>query len=198
MRPVRPALRTGWLLLAALLVLSACATGHDAVQQGANAQFVAPGGQTTPFYEQNKRGRVPTVSGESLTEQGKQLALSDYPGKIVVLNIWGSWCGPCRTEVPELQRVYDATKNTTQVLGIDVQDSVRSAPTDFVQSMGLTYPSIYDPSSRSLLALSGYPRSVVPSTFVFDRAHRVAAVFIGPVSESALLSVVQCLAAEPT
>jgi thiol-disulfide isomerase/thioredoxin len=184
------------LLLAALLVLGACATGHDAVQQGANVQVVAPGGQSKPFYEQGKRGGVPTLSGESLTEPGKKIALSDYPGKIVVLNIWGSWCGPCRTEVPELQRVYDATKNTTQVLGIDVQDPARSAPADFVQSMGLTYPSIYDPSARSLLALSGYPRNVVPSTFVFDRQHRVAAAFIGPVGESELLAMVQRLAAE--
>jgi thiol-disulfide isomerase/thioredoxin len=196
MRPVRPALRTGWLLLAALLVLGACATGHDAVQQGANVQFVAPGGQTKIFYDQSKRGGVPALSGESLTAPGKQIALSDYAGKVVVLNVWGSWCGPCRTEVPELQRVSDATKNTAQVLGIDVQDFVRSAPTDFVQSMGLTYPSIYDPSSRSLLALSGYPRSVVPMTIVFDRQHRVAAVFLLPVGESDLLPVVQRLAAE--
>ena len=116
----------------------------------------------------------------------------------MVLNIWGSWCGPCRAEMPGLQHVYDQTKDSgVQFLGIDVRDEVRSAPQDFVRNLGITYPSIYDPPGRSLLALKGYPRSVVPSTIVLDRAHRVAAVFLTALRDTDLLPVVRRIAAEP-
>jgi len=100
--------------------------------------------------------------------------------------------------MPELQKVYDQTKGSgVQLLGIDVRDEVRSAPADFVRDTGITYPSIYDPPGRSLLTLNGYPRSVVPSTIVLDRAHGVAAVFLSALREADLLPVVQRIAAEP-
>jgi peroxiredoxin len=83
-----------------------------------------------------------------------------------------------------------------QVLGIDVRDDDRQAPQDFVRNRGLTYPSIYDPSGRSLLQLSGYPRNIVPSTIVLDKQHRVAAVFLRELLAQDLLPTVQRLAAE--
>lgn len=163
-----------------------------------NFEFVSPGGKAEIFYDPpDTRGKVPELSGEDLLEQGKQISLSSYSGKVVVLNIWGSWCGPCRAEMPELERVYEQTKDTgVQFLGVDVRDDIRSAPQDFVRDRGVTYPSIYDPPGRSLLALKGYPRNVVPSTIVLDRQHRVAAVFLTALLETNLLPVVQRIAAE--
>ena len=114
-----------------------------------------------------------------------------------MLNIWGSWCGPCRAETPHLQQVYDQTKDIgAQFLGIDVRDS-RAAAQDFVRDRHVGYPSIYDQSGRSLLALKGYPRNVVPSTLVLDRQHHVAAVFLVALLDTDLLPVVRRLAAEP-
>jgi thiol-disulfide isomerase/thioredoxin len=130
--------------------------------------------------------------------QGKQISIADFPGKVVVINIWGQWCGPCRAEAPELQKVYDQSKASgVQVLGIDVRDDDRQAPQDFVRNRSLTYPSIYDPSGRSLLQLSGYPRNIVPSTIVLDKQHRVAAIFLRELLAGDLLPVVQRLSAEP-
>ena len=77
-----------------------------------------------------------------------------------------------------------------------MRDENRSAPQDFVRDTGLTYPSIYDPPGRSLLAWKGYPRSVVPSTIVLDKQHRVAAVFLRDLLASDLLPVVDRLTAE--
>ncbi|MFI7676322.1 TlpA disulfide reductase family protein [Actinophytocola sp. NPDC049390] len=195
-RPIR-----SWALLAvtALLTLTGCGTGTDAVSQGSSFEFVSPGGQTRIFYDPPQtRGTIQGLSGEDLLQEGKQIRLSDYAGKVVVLNIWGSWCGPCRAEMPHLQRVYDQTKDSgVQFLGIDVRDENRSAPQDFVRDRGVTYPSIYDPPGRSLLALKGYPRSVVPSTIVLDRQHRVAAIFLTALLDTDLLPVVQRIAAEP-
>jgi thiol-disulfide isomerase/thioredoxin len=184
---------------AGLLVLSACSSGKDAVVQGSSFEFVSPGGKTSIFYDPPQtRGTSPELSGEDLLETGKQIRLADYTGKVVVLNIWGSWCGPCRAEMPHLQKVYDETKASgVQFLGVDVRDEPRSVPQDFVRDRRIGYPSLYDPSGRSLLALKGYPRNVVPSTIVLDRRHRVAAVFLTPVLDTDLLPVVQRLAAEP-
>ncbi|PXY32028.1 TlpA disulfide reductase family protein [Prauserella muralis] len=190
-------MRTLGLLLAAVLLLAGCTTGDDAVSRGTSFSFVSPGGKTDIFYNGAERQPIPEVSGEDLFNEGEQLAVSDFKGKVVVINIWGQWCGPCRTEAPEMQKVYEQMKDKgVQVLGIDVRDFDRSAPQDFMRNRGLTYPSIYDPSGRSLLRLSGYPRNVVPSTIIVDRQHRVAAIFLRDLLASDILPVVRRLAAE--
>ncbi|MGH3926766.1 MAG: TlpA disulfide reductase family protein, partial [Pseudonocardiaceae bacterium] len=127
------------LVVTALLALTACGTGADAVARGGDFGFVSPGGQTKIFYEPPEtRRQIPELGGEDLVEPGKRIGLSDYAGKVVVLNIWVSWCGPCRAEMPGLQRVYDQTKDSgVQSLGIDVRDDARSAPHDFVRDRGV-------------------------------------------------------------
>jgi thiol-disulfide isomerase/thioredoxin len=180
------------------LTLAACSTGTDAVSPGSTFSFVAPGGKTRIFYDPPiARGVSPDMSGDDLLRPGTRIGLSDYSGKVVVLNIWGSWCGPCRAEMPELQRVYEHSKGSgVTLLGIDVRDDTRSAPQDFIRNIGVTYPSIYDPPGRSLLALRGYPRNIVPSTIVLDRRHRVAAVFLMALLAGDLQPVVDRLDAE--
>jgi thiol-disulfide isomerase/thioredoxin len=187
------------LLVAALaaLLLAGCAVGKDAVVQGSDFSFVSPGGKLEIFYPEAKRQVLPDLSGPSLEQPGRQIHVSDYPDKVVVLNIWGQWCGPCRDEAPELSTVYRQTKaQGVQLIGIDVRDA-RSAALDFVRDNQISYPSIFDPAGRSLLALSGYPRSVVPSTIVLDRKHRVAAVYLERVNATMLLPEVRTLAAQP-
>ncbi|MGP4015204.1 TlpA disulfide reductase family protein [Saccharopolyspora sp. 5N708] len=186
------------LVAAALALIGGCATqGDDAVSQGDEFTFVSPGGQTRLFYPQQERGRVSGLSGENLLEQGEQIGLDNFPGQVVVLNIWGSWCGPCRAEADDLQAVQDKTASQgVQVLGINVRDT-RWAATDFHRDRNLTYPSIFDPAGRSLLALRQFPRATVPATIVLDRQHRVAAIYLEQVLESDLLPEVQKVAAEP-
>lgn len=181
------------------VVLAGCSGGQDAVVQGQQFEFVSPGGKTEIFYDPPAtRGRIGELSGDSLMEPGTRISVSDFAGMVVVLNIWGSWCGPCRAEMPDLQRVYDQTKDSgVRFLGIDVRDHDRSAPRDFVANLGITYPSIYDPPGRSLFALAGYPRNIVPSTIVLDREHRVAAIFLKALLDTDLLPVVERIADEP-
>jgi thiol-disulfide isomerase/thioredoxin len=183
-------------VLAALVVLAGCAAGTDAVERGTEFQFVSPGGKTEIFYDGADRQQAPGLSGEDLMS-GKRVSLSDFSGKVVVLNLWGAWCPPCRVEAPELEKVHRERQAAgVTVLGIDVRDENRTAPQDFVRDTRLTYPSIYDPPGRSLLAWKGYPRSVVPSTIVLDKEHRVAAVYLRDLLASDLLPLVDRLAAE--
>jgi thiol-disulfide isomerase/thioredoxin len=187
-------------LAVASFALNACSTGHDAVAQGGTFEFVAPGGKTDIFYDPpDKRGRPGAVTGSDLMDPAKTVSLDDFAGKVVVINVWGQWCGPCRTEITQLQQVYDATRGQgVAFLGIDVRDGNRDAARDFVIDRHVTFPSIYDPPMRTMIAFGGhYPTTVIPSTVVLDRQHRVAAVFLRELLAEDLQPVVERLAAEP-
>lgn len=196
-KPSRAALAAAALALVGALTLSGCATGTDAVAQGGTFDFVSPGGQTSIFYDPpSERGTIGKLAGEDLVEEGKTIGVADFPDQVVVLNIWGQWCGPCRGEVPALEQVQEATRDLgVQFFGINVRD-VRSAAQDFAVTNKLTYPSIFDPKMRSLIALGSFPTSVIPSTIVLDREHRVAAVFLKALTAEELQPVVERIAAE--
>ncbi|MGC0365434.1 thiol-disulfide isomerase/thioredoxin [Rhodococcus sp. 27YEA15] len=184
---------------AAMLVLSACATGDDAVAQGGTFDFVSPGGKTQIFYDPpSDRGTIGNLAGDDLMNEGEKVGVADFAGKVVVLNVWGQWCGPCRAEADDLEQVFEQTKDSgVQFLGINVRDDTRNKAQDFVIDNSVSYPSIYDPSMKSLIALGkGYPTSVIPTTIVLDRQHRVAAVFLQELLAEDLLPVVQRIAGE--
>ncbi|MDI9931654.1 TlpA disulfide reductase family protein [Rhodococcus sp. IEGM 1354] len=186
------------LAVAAVALVAGCSTGTDAVAQGGTFQFVSPGGKTDIFYDPpSDRGALGELSGPDLMTEGKTTSLSDYDGDVVVLNVWGQWCGPCRGEADDLEKVYEATKASgVEFLGINVRDESQTAAQDFVVSNNVTYSSIYDPPMRTLTALGGVPTSVIPTTIVLDRQHRVAAVFLRELLADDLQPVVERIAAE--
>lgn len=184
------------LASAAVLALTGCTTGDDAVRRGTEFFFVAPGGKTTITYEGADRQKLPVISGEDLFDESKTISTADYAGQVLVINIWGQWCGPCRREAPELQKVHRPADGVV-VLGIDVRDEhSRENAQDFLRDRGLTYPSIHDKGGRSLVGLRGYPRNVVPSTIVLDKRQRVAVVYLKELLAEDLLPVVRRLAEE--
>ena len=193
-------LRTVGVSVAVGLLISGCGTGSDAVATGGTFDFVSPGGKTQIFYDPPpSRGTIGDLSGPDLMVDGKTIAVSDYPGKVIVLNLWGQWCGPCRAEAPQLDKVFAATRDSgVQFIGIDVRDPQKQAARDFVPDLKVSYPSIWDPEMRTVIALGGhYPTSVIPSTLVLDRQHRVAGVFLQALLAEDLQPVVERLAAEP-
>lgn len=185
------------MLSALVLLIAGCSTGDDAVAQGNTFQFVSPGGQTVITYAPDERKPIAALTGEDLVT-GQPLSLSDgrFADKVVVVNVWGSWCGPCRGEADDLERVYERNRaDGVEFLGINLRDDRESAR-DFVIDRNVGFPSIYDFPGMSLAALTT-PTSVVPTTIVLDREHRPAAVFLKAISDNELDEVVKRVAAEP-
>ena len=115
----------------------------------------------------------------------------------MVLNTWGQWCGPCRAEVDDLQRIQDEYgPQGATVFGINLRDPNRQKPVDFVEDNGVTYPSIWDPSNAAVAALRGFPTSVVPTTLLLDKQHRVAAVFLVEITDDKLNDTIERLLSE--
>ena len=178
------------------LLLTGCSTGNDAAVYGGSFTFVSPGGQLEFSYPAADRGTVADLSGENVAGDGT-VAVSDFAGKVVVLNFWGSWCAPCRAEAPALEQAATTLVPAgVQFLGINVKDT-KSAAADFLASKQVGYPSIYDPSMRTLLAIKGYPASGIPSTIVLDRQGRVAHIWLQAIDDpQQMIDVVGAIAAE--
>ncbi|GAA3516104.1 TlpA family protein disulfide reductase [Dietzia sp. NPDC055340] len=198
MRKTRTAL--GALMLTGVLVTSGCATGDDAVVAGPETfEFVSPDGKLEILYDPPaERKPVAEIAGPDLLDPDTTLNLQqDHAGEVVVLNTWGQWCGPCRAEVDDLQRIQDefGARGAT-VFGINLRDPNRQKPVDFVSDNGVTYPSIWDPSNAAVAALRGFPTSVVPTTILLDKQHRVAAVYLVEITDDKLNSAIERLLAE--
>ena len=133
------------------------------------------------IHPPGKRSDAPPLEGSTL--DGDALAVSDWAGDIVVVNAWGSWCGPCRTETPDLVRLANETKDRgVRFLGVDTRDNLSSAQA-FVKKYKVPYPSLFDDDGQTLLMFRGViPTAVIPSTVVVDRQGLVAARIIGPVT----------------
>lgn len=179
--------------LAALFLLSACGSGGDAATN--QQRFVSQDGQTTIYDNAADRPVAPSLSGEDLHGNALDVAAA-YPGKVVVVNFWASWCPPCRAEGPELAAVAEATAALdVQFVGIDIRDE-RSKAQAFETGLGVTYPSFFDPSGRLAMQFADVPPTTIPATIVIDREGRIAAVFRKALLASGLQPTVEQIALE--
>ena len=147
--------------LGALLVLLgvACDSGYsDQKKSSGNAIAVR---QAPPAMGS------PAPDFQLIDLQGNWQALPDYRGKVVLLNFWATWCGPCRVEMPSMERVYQDLKDegfAILAISSDPQGSIVTRP--FVASQGLTFPILHDSDYR----VSGsYGVRTLPMSFLIDR-----------------------------
>jgi len=177
--------RTVVTVTAVLAVLLAGALAVTFLTQGqGNAS------DSTIEYQPGHRPLAPDFTATSLT--GTAISLSSYRGKIVVLNFWGSWCPPCRAEAPTLAVLSQQYRSQgVAFLGDDVGDTPSNALA-FTRSVGISYPSISDPSylivqKFSLVA----PVSDTPTTVVIDKTGHVAGMVLGEVSDGELTTLLR-------
>lgn len=168
--------------LLSLLVLAGCGgvggTGTRGYPEGSGVITVLP------VADREEPGEV---AGQTL--EGTEVSLDQYDGKVVVLNVWGSWCPPCRKESPFLAEAARKLADKGVVfLGINTRDNSRDNALAFQRAQGLPYSSLYDPDGRSLLSFRGtLPLNTIPSTVIVDSSGRVAASILGEVSTAGTL-----------
>lgn len=171
--------------LLGLLGLSACGLSGTN-----NAGYIEGDGQVVTYAVDDRDAPI-ELSGTTL--QGTPYDLADQRGKVVVVNVWGSWCGACIGEAPMLEAAHQQLGDQVAFLGIDVRDSSRANPLAFERGNGVTYPSLYSPDSQALRPFRGKVNPhTTPATLVLDQQGRVAAVIGGAVpSKLTLVEVVR-------
>lgn len=143
-------------------------------------------------FPAGSRAAGPVLSGATI--DGSTFSTTSLSGHVVVINVWASWCGPCREESPMLAGL--ATQFAGQgvrFVGVDEADNDASARA-FATKVGMTYPVLADPNGDLLHRLPGLPPSAVPSTMVLDRSGRIAAKIIGPADKTGLSELLAALA----
>jgi cytochrome c biogenesis protein CcmG/thiol:disulfide interchange protein DsbE len=114
---------------------------------------------------------------------GSQMRLADLKGKVVVINFWASWCGPCRDEAPALQAIWEKYQDKgVVVMGVAYTDTEKGAKA-FISEFNQTYPNGLDIGTKisELYSITG-----VPETFIIDREGKVAAFMMVAISEQSL------------
>ena len=164
---------------------------------GLLAYGLASQGTDTSIDEALLRGERPAVPAGTLPvlgREGAEQSLADYKGKVVVVNVWASWCEPCKDELPLLQSMQSRlTRQDATLVGVNSKDFTTEA-LDIVDQYGLTWPSLRD---RDGAYAAKYGSVAYPETFVIDRKGRIAAKRRGPVDQAWLDKTLPPILAEP-
>ncbi len=178
-------LRTLVAALAATLLLSGCSqfegTGDKAYISG-DGQLIR--------VEPADRDEPVDLTGEGLT--GEQLSLPDLRGKVVVVNVWGSWCPPCRAEMPDLveahDKIVDKLGDQVAFVGVNQRDPSVEQARAFNRTFDVPWDSFYSPDGKALLEFRGrLSPYTIPATLVLDTSGRVAATIVGRVTSASML-----------
>lgn len=168
------------------LVLSACIGG---VEDTGDDGFIGGTGEIT-FVDPGKRKPAPALSGTDL--DGNPISTADYAGKVLVINLWGSWCPPCRAEAPALKEAADEMADqNVQFIGLLTKDDPAAAKA-FNAKVGITYPTIDDDGGRNQAAFAdSLPSMAIPTTWVIDTNGKVAARVMDELSVSTLRALIE-------
>jgi thiol-disulfide isomerase/thioredoxin len=184
--PVRVAFTFGVLALVAAFMLPACQS--DAVSSKPGAAPAAanqPVASTKPApAPAAPRPPLPAsvLNAELKDLDGKTFKLSDYAGKVVILNIWATWCGPCRKEIPDLIKVSNEYKSRgVELIGMTNEDPVEDAAVvkDFVAAQNIPYRIAWGNRDFEVGLSQGNVKNVVPQSFVITGDGRVVAHMTG-------------------
>ena len=182
-------------LLLGVAALVGCGAEEQPTVGTAEAQAFVAGDGTVVALPPDERLPAPDLVAPTL--DGEEFSLAEQRGKVVVLNVWASWCAPCRSEAPELAEVYqDSDPDDVQFVGLATRDSEATAAA-FVRKAGLDYPHVLDTDgSLQLLFRDTLPPQAIPSTLVIDREGRVAGRALGEVSAPTLRAMIEPLLEE--
>ena len=143
---------------AAALTLTLVGCGTPAATDGVGFQG---GDGTVTIVPADKRETAPALAGQSLA--GEPLSTADHAGKVIVVNVWGSWCAPCRSEAPEPVAAKKELGDDVAFLGLNTRDHDPGPALAFERSFELNYPSIFDPEGKLLIGFGQLPPKAIPA-----------------------------------
>ncbi len=189
-------IRTAALTALTAIMLTGCSDGQVEREGDGSQSGYIEGDGAVATYSPDEREPAPEFQGPLL--DGGEFDLASAKGDVVVLNVWGSWCPPCRKEAPDLQAVHEQLSDDgVRFVGVNVRDYSEGPAQAFEDEFGITYPSVYDPKGEALLAFRDtIPPSAIPSTLVIDRSGQLAARVMGPIGETSLRDLVADIAEE--
>ena len=143
--------------------------------------------------EESKETVVPAIDFTLKDQFGNEHTLSDYKGKTVFLNFWATWCGPCRSEMPDIQKLYETEgDNAVIILGVAApglgQEKDEAGIKAFLDESGYTYPTLMDTTGD---LFSEYGISSFPTTFMIDREGNVFGYVSGALNEDMMKNIIE-------
>lgn len=173
------------------IILSSCATSSSTNDESIG--YVAADGSAV-LRDPSERGNPIELNAKYL--DGKSWNLKDFRGNVLILNTWGPWCAPCRTEVPQLQELLDSkSAEGLQVFGFATRTN-ESSVNAFLTKRNITYPQIADFDSSVISQIEGVPSATVPGTIFIDEKGRVAGFALGAADISLIRNLAESLLEE--
>jgi thiol-disulfide isomerase/thioredoxin len=145
--------RTASVAAAVLLAATACTSGQDVKDSRQGQTGFVSGSNRVATYAPADRVKAPTFQGTTL--DGKEWSSADHTGKVIVMNVWGSWCPPCREEASDFAAAANELGPDVQFIGLNTRDLNQAPAKKFVEVFKVPYPSIYDPAGKQLLLFRG-------------------------------------------
>jgi thiol-disulfide isomerase/thioredoxin len=188
------------LLVAPVVALSMAACSQDPnsiaaqANSGSRKGYISGDGSVETIAP-DKRNKPVVLSGTTLDD--KRWSVAEASGRVVVLNVWASWCPPCEAEAPQLKEAAEtiaASGKPVTFMGIDTRDNPASGAAT-AKRHGLPYPSLNDQSGTMILALQG-KAPTPPTTLVLDPTGRIAARVVGEVTATMVTGLVDDVLAE--
>ena len=137
--------------------------------------------KTVDDISEESIGKAPDFTLTSTDE--KQIKLSDYKGKIVILDFWATWCAPCRKGIPDLVEIQKEYKDNVVIVGISLdKQSTKNFVIPFMKEFGINYPVVY--GNGKVVADYGYIQAI-PTSFIIDRKGNIVDGFVGLVTKDA-------------
>jgi thiol-disulfide isomerase/thioredoxin len=172
---------TGRLMATVVVATLLCAIGYVIFSGGSRystrARIVLPG---RDLPEADRKKAPPDF--EIPTLDGKKIRLSEYRGKVLIVDFWATWCPPCRKMIPQLVRIVNQHRNRgVEVIGLHIDDRGRSSTEDineFIGQFGINY-TVGIASDEVFTAYLGAEETAIPQTLVFDRDGRLMLHLIG-------------------
>lgn len=157
------------IILFYAVTIIGCQKGNDANPTPSNGTK-----SNAPAY-QDATDKAPDFT--LVNVEGKNVSLSDYKGKVVIIDFWATWCGPCRRGIPDLVELQKEYKDNLAVIGISLdQENTKANVPGFVTNMKINYPIVYT-NDKVINDYGGI--NAIPTTFIIDKDGNIVKKLVG-------------------